>query len=123
MPWLVPLEVLAEIRRLEMPLQMFSKFVGHFLRGLAGVIGGNYQTTEPGMADSMGPIVFVVVSDPIGSGFVASLPHPGGNITGFINYEDSLAGKWIEIVKDIVPGRDFAARAGEAITRVRQALP
>jgi putative ABC transport system substrate-binding protein len=55
------------------------------------------------------PIVFVVVSDPVGSGFVASLPRPGGNITGFINYEDSLAGKWIEIVKDIVPGLSAAA--------------
>jgi putative ABC transport system substrate-binding protein len=50
------------------------------------------------------PIVFVIVSDPVGSGFVASLPHPGGNITGFINIEASLSGKWIEILKDIMPG-------------------
>jgi putative ABC transport system substrate-binding protein len=49
------------------------------------------------------PIVFVVVSDPVGSGFVTSLPRPGGNITGFINIEASLAGKWIEMLKDIVP--------------------
>ena len=49
------------------------------------------------------PIVFIVVSDPIGSGFVASLPHPGGNITGFINLEASLTGKWIEMLKEIVP--------------------
>ena len=49
------------------------------------------------------PIVFVVVSDPVGSGFVASLPRPGGNITGFINVEASLSGKWIEMLKDIVP--------------------
>jgi putative ABC transport system substrate-binding protein len=49
------------------------------------------------------PIVFVVVSDPVGSGFVASLPRPGGNITGFINLEASLSGKWIEILKEIVP--------------------
>jgi putative tryptophan/tyrosine transport system substrate-binding protein len=49
------------------------------------------------------PIVFVVVSDPVGSGFVASLPRPGGNITGFINIESSLSGKWIEMLKDIVP--------------------
>jgi len=55
------------------------------------------------------PIVFVVVSDPVGSGFVASLPHPGGNITGFINIESSLAGKWIETLKDIVPGVTHAA--------------
>jgi putative ABC transport system substrate-binding protein len=49
------------------------------------------------------PIVFVVVSDPVGSGFVASLPRPGGNITGFINIESSLSGKWIEMLKDIAP--------------------
>ena len=47
--------------------------------------------------------MFVVVSDPVGSGFVVSLPHPGGNITGFINIEASLSGKWIEILKEIVP--------------------
>jgi putative tryptophan/tyrosine transport system substrate-binding protein len=50
------------------------------------------------------PIVFVVVADPVGSGFVASLPHPGGNITGFINIEASVGGKWIETLKDIIPG-------------------
>ncbi len=55
------------------------------------------------------PIVFTVVSDPVGSGFVASLPRPGGNITGFINLELSLGGKWIEILKDIEPGIARAA--------------
>jgi putative ABC transport system substrate-binding protein len=49
------------------------------------------------------PIVFLFVSDPVGSGFVESLPHPGGNITGFINLEASLGGKWIELLKEIVP--------------------
>jgi ABC-type uncharacterized transport system substrate-binding protein len=50
------------------------------------------------------PIVFVVVSDPVGSGFVASLPRPGGNITGFINIESSLGSKWVELLREIVPG-------------------
>ncbi len=49
------------------------------------------------------PIVFVVVSDPVGSGFVASLPRPGGNITGFINIEGSLGSKWIELLKEVFP--------------------
>jgi putative ABC transport system substrate-binding protein len=49
------------------------------------------------------PIIFVVVSDPVGSGFVASLPRPGGNITGFINIEGSLAGKWVELLKEVKP--------------------
>jgi putative ABC transport system substrate-binding protein len=55
------------------------------------------------------PIVFVVVSDPVGSGFVASLPRPGGNITGFVNIESSLSGKWIEMLKDIMPRVSRAA--------------
>jgi putative ABC transport system substrate-binding protein len=54
------------------------------------------------------PIVFVGVSDPVGSGFVASLPRPGGNITGFINIEGSVSGKWIEILKDLAPGASSA---------------
>jgi putative ABC transport system substrate-binding protein len=55
------------------------------------------------------PIVFVAIPDPVGSGFVASLAHPGGNITGFINIESSLGGKWIDTLKDIVPGVTYAA--------------
>jgi putative tryptophan/tyrosine transport system substrate-binding protein len=50
------------------------------------------------------PIVFASVSDPIGEGFVASLPHPGGNITGFQYSEASIAGKWMELLKQIAPG-------------------
>ena len=49
------------------------------------------------------PIVFVVVSDPIGTGFVKSLARPGGNITGFTNFEDSLATKWIELLSEVAP--------------------
>src|SRR5262245_23374159 len=49
------------------------------------------------------PIVFAVVSDPIGSGFVASLNRPGGNITGFINLESSLGSKWLGLLREIAP--------------------
>jgi putative ABC transport system substrate-binding protein len=49
------------------------------------------------------PIVFVVVSDPVGSGFVANLPRPGGNITGFTNIEASMGGKWLEMLKEAAP--------------------
>jgi putative ABC transport system substrate-binding protein len=54
------------------------------------------------------PVVFVGVSDPVGSGFINSLPRPGGNITGFINLEGSLSGKWLELLKEIVPGLTHA---------------
>jgi putative tryptophan/tyrosine transport system substrate-binding protein len=50
------------------------------------------------------PIVFVTVADPIGMGFVESLAHPAGNITGFINLESSLGNKWPQLLKEIAPG-------------------
>jgi putative ABC transport system substrate-binding protein len=50
------------------------------------------------------PIVFTQVGDPIGSGFAASLPNPGGNLTGFTNYEPAMATKWLQLVKEISPG-------------------
>ena len=49
------------------------------------------------------PLVFVVVSDPVGSGFVESLSKPGGNMTGFVNLEASLVEKWAELLKEIAP--------------------
>ena len=50
------------------------------------------------------PIVFAVVSDPVGVGFAASLSHPGGNLTGFIHMEASMGGKWLELLTEIAPG-------------------
>src|SRR5262245_40058068 len=50
------------------------------------------------------PIVFVIVPDPVGSGLVARLSKPGGNATGFMQFEYSLAGKWPELLKQIAPG-------------------
>ena len=50
------------------------------------------------------PIVFVNVADPVGAGFVDSLARPGGNVTGFLNFEYGLAGKWLELLKQIAPG-------------------
>jgi putative ABC transport system substrate-binding protein len=50
------------------------------------------------------PIVFVHVSDPVGSGFVPNLARPGGNITGFMNFEFSMGGKWLELLREIAPG-------------------
>jgi putative ABC transport system substrate-binding protein len=49
------------------------------------------------------PIVFVAVSDPIGSGFAANLAHPGGNITGFTVDDAALGGKWVQLLKEIAP--------------------
>jgi putative tryptophan/tyrosine transport system substrate-binding protein len=54
-------------------------------------------------ATSTIPIIFVVVADPVGAGFVNSLPQPGGNITGFINIEAAMGGKWADLLKEIAP--------------------
>ena len=47
------------------------------------------------------PIVFAVVADPIGNGFVASLAHPGGNITGFTALDSALGGKWVGLLRKL----------------------
>lgn len=49
------------------------------------------------------PIVFLVLIDPVGSGLVASLAHPGGNLTGFTGFDAAFAGKWLEMLKEIAP--------------------
>jgi len=55
------------------------------------------------------PIVFALVIDPVGAGFVASLARPGGNATGFTVYEYRMSGKWLELLKEIAPGVTRAA--------------
>jgi putative tryptophan/tyrosine transport system substrate-binding protein len=50
------------------------------------------------------PIVFSIVSDPVGQGVVPNLAHPGGNVTGFSNLEPGIGGKWLELLKEMAPG-------------------
>jgi putative tryptophan/tyrosine transport system substrate-binding protein len=71
------------------------------------------------------PIVFVGVSDPVDSGFVAGLPRPGGNITGFSAEDPSMAGKWVELLNEIAPGRKLVAAVfnPETAPYVRTYLP
>ena len=75
------------------------------------------------------PVVFPVVGDPVGGGFVDSLARPGGNVTGFMNFEYSISGKWLELLKEIAPGvtrvavlRDSAIPTGPAQFGVIQAV-
>jgi putative tryptophan/tyrosine transport system substrate-binding protein len=60
------------------------------------------------------PVVFPVAVDPVAAGFVGSLARPGGNATGFMNFEYSLSGKWLELLKEIAPG---VTRVGSHPTR------
>ena len=75
------------------------------------------------------PIVFALVVDPVGAGFVDSLSQPGGNATGFMEFEYSLCGKWLELLKEIAPGvtraavlRDATATAGTSQFAVIQSV-
>jgi putative ABC transport system substrate-binding protein len=75
------------------------------------------------------PIVFVAVFDPVGAGYVESLARPGGNATGFMSSEYSMAGKWLELLKQIAPGVTRAAvlrtsdtSGGPALFAVIQAM-
>jgi putative ABC transport system substrate-binding protein len=62
------------------------------------------------------PIVFVNVVDPVGSGYVASLARPGGNVTGFTQFEYRLSGKWLELLKELAPNMSQAAVVRDAET-------
>src|SRR4030081_1052595 len=70
---------------------------------------GTSATTALHQAKAAIPVVFTVVSEPVKEGFVKSLAHPGGMMTGFSNLEPSLGGKWIELRKGIAPGVTRAA--------------
>ena len=70
---------------------------------------GTPATTALRQAAPTTPIVFVNVTDPVGTGLVSSLAYPGGNITGFTNYELSMGGKWLEFLKEIAPSTNRVA--------------
>jgi len=70
--------------------------------GLPGVLAAKRATAAI-------PIVFAVLTDPVGSGVVASLARPGGNVTGFMNFEFSIAGKWLELCANVCPALNQSA--------------
>jgi putative ABC transport system substrate-binding protein len=68
------------------------------------ILANNTPTTAAVLKEtSTIPIVFAVVADPVGSGFVASLARPGGNVTGFTLTEPTMMSKWLELLKEIAP--------------------
>jgi putative ABC transport system substrate-binding protein len=89
----------------------------------AGTVGPLLQATRTV------PIVFPIIADPVGAGFVDSLARPGGNVTGFMNFEYGMGGKWLELLKEIAPSvtraaiiRDTANPAGIAVFGIIQAM-
>jgi ABC-type uncharacterized transport system substrate-binding protein len=73
------------------------------------LVGGGASIGALLQATHSVPIVFAFVPDPVGSGFVNSLARPGGNVTGFTQFEYSLCGKWLELLKEIAPAVSQAA--------------
>jgi ABC-type uncharacterized transport system substrate-binding protein len=96
------------------------------------VLTSGTSTTEPMLrATRTVPVVFVAVVDPVGAGCVDSLAHPGGNATGFTNFEYSMGAKWLELLKEIAPAvtraavirdPDFSQGAGQ-FSAVQTAAP
>ena len=85
----------AEIRKQAMDLVALAPDV---------ILAAGNSTVPPLMqATRTVPIVFPVVSDPVGAGYVDSLARPGGNVTGFMNIEYGTSGKWLEILKEVAP--------------------
>ena len=91
----------AEIRRHASELAALTPEV--ILAHGSAVVGTLLQATRTV------PIVFPVMPDPVGAGFVDSLARPGGNVTGFMSYEYSLSGKWLELLKQVAPSVTRAA--------------
>jgi putative tryptophan/tyrosine transport system substrate-binding protein len=86
--------------------ERIRKYAGELLALAPDVIltGGSPATGPVLQTTRSIPVVFVQVADPVGGGFVDSLAHPGSNATGFTNFEYGVAGKWLELLKDIAPG-------------------
>ena len=86
-------------------LDLFRKYAAELVALAPDVVVGTAASIVASLqqASRTVPIVFVTTIDPVGSGLVASLARPGGNATGFLAYEFSIAGKWLELLKEIAP--------------------
>lgn len=97
--------IIVDYRWAEGRSDRFAEFAVELVRSKVDLllVWGSTAVHAAKQATSTIPIVFVAVGDPIGSGFVASLAHPGGNVTGLSTLGTELAGKRVEILKEVVP--------------------
>jgi putative tryptophan/tyrosine transport system substrate-binding protein len=103
--WIEGRNVQIEYRFAGTNLESINKNVAELIRLAPDVIVANTTAVMAALqpATSTIPIVFVVVNDPVGQGFISSLAHPGGNITGFSFIEPEIVGKWINLLHDVKP--------------------
>ena len=104
--WAVGRNVAIEVRWAAADVNSMNRFAKELVAQQPDLI---FVTSTPATASMVQatrtiPVIFVLVADPVGSGFVASLARPGGNVTGFTPIVGSLGGKWAELVKEIAPG-------------------
>jgi putative ABC transport system substrate-binding protein len=101
-----------EGRDFQVDVHLTDEDVGHIGPAAAALVAASpdviFVTTNPAVAivtrsTRTIPIVFASISDAVGSGYVASFAHPGGNATGFQNFEPAIAVKWLEVLKEIAP--------------------
>src|SRR5499426_2333278 len=103
--WIEGRTVAIQYRWAEGRTERFAEIAAEFVRLKVDVIvtGGNAAVAAK-QASSVVPIVFALASDPVGDGLVASLARPGGNITGLSIQATDLAGKRLELLREVVPG-------------------
>jgi putative ABC transport system substrate-binding protein len=113
--WIEGSTVAIEYRWAEGREERFAEIAAEFVRRKVDVIvtsGGGVRAAM--QTTSVIPIVFGTANDPVGSGFVASLARPGGNVTGLSNQAPELAGKRLEILREVVPGLHRLAVMGNS---------
>ena len=133
--WTVGRDLKIETRQIGGDLDSLRRYAAELVALAPDVIFsiGSLPVASLQQATRTIPIVFMNVTDPVGAGFVESMAHPGGNITGFSNFEYSMSGKWAELLKQIAPNvtralvfRDPTSAAGigqfAAIRSVAQSL-
>ena len=133
--WTVGRDLKIDIRQVGSDLDSLRRYAAELVALAPDAILsiGSIAVTPLQQATRTIPIVFVNVPDPVGAGFVESMAHPGGNITGFSSFEYSMSGKWAELLKQIAPNmtralvfRDPTSAAGigqfAAVRSVAQSL-
>jgi putative tryptophan/tyrosine transport system substrate-binding protein len=128
--WVIGRNVSLEYRWTESNPHNVRKYAAELVARVPDVILADGSATVAALLQSTRtiPIVFPVAGDPVGAGYVETLARPGGNATGFMNFEYSISGKWLELLKQIAPNlsrvgvlRDLNAPTGSAQYGVIQA--
>jgi putative tryptophan/tyrosine transport system substrate-binding protein len=103
--WSEPRNIQVDYRFAASDLDLIKKYVAEMVSMAPDLIVGNSTPVVAALrqATSSIPIVFAGLNDPVGQGFISSLAHPGGNITGFTTIDFPMIGKWLDMLRDVIP--------------------